>query len=464
MGDMDRYDVLVVGTGPAGQRAAVQAAKVGKRVIAVDRQQYVGGQAVHRGTIPSKTLREAVMHVTGVAQRSFYGRSYRVVSNITMHDLMLRTVQVIQSEADVVRDAMLRNQIEMAPGTAKFVDPHTLSINGESSRREISADKIILAVGSKPARPANIPFDDKRVVDSDGILDLAEIPRTLTVVGGGVIGVEYASIFAVLGVPVTLIDGRRDLLEFLDEEIIEALKVRMRRDGITLRLGHNVAKVEFDANGAPAAELETGARVVSHTLMYAIGREGATDPLNLAAANLAADERGRLKVNEYYQTEVEHVYAVGDVIGNPQLAATSAEQGRLAARHAVGLDCPRTNDQLPVGIYAIPEIAQVGMTEEQLTTAGVAYESGVARYSEIARGAIIGDEFGVLKLLFSPHDRRILGVHIFGSQASELVHIGQAVMQLGGTIDYFVDTVFNYPTFAEAYKIAGLNGINKLLR
>ncbi len=464
MNDREHFDVAVIGTGPAGQRAAVQAAKAHKRVVAVDRTRYVGGQAVHRGTIPSKTLREAVVHATGIGQRAFYGRSYRVMEHITMQDLMRRTAQVVQAEVDVVRDAFLRNDIDLTIGSAQFVDPHTLAINGETTRSELTADKIVLAVGSTPQRPEHIPFDDERVVDSDGILEMPDLPKTLTIVGAGVVGCEYASIFSALGIPVTLIDGRRELLEFIDEEISEALKYRMREDGITLRLGHKVAKVEYDDRGRTVAELETGVRIVSDTLMYSIGRQGATASLNLDAADLSADTRGRMHVNEHYQTEVEHIYAVGDVIGNPQLAATSAEQGRLAARHAVGLDTPTISQQLPIGVYTIPEIAMIGQTEDDLTTAGLAYESGVARYSEIARGAIIGDDFGVLKLLFNPNDRKLLGVHIFGSQASELLHIGQAVMQLDGTIDYFVNTVFNYPTFTEAYKIAGLNGINKVLR
>ncbi len=464
MHDSNQYDVAVIGTGPAGQRAAIQAAKLGKRVTVIDRVRYVGGQALHRGTIPSKTLREAVMHLTGVGQRSFYGREYRVMSHITMDDLMRRTAQVIQAEVDVVRDALLRNDIDLLHGTAQFVDPHTLSVNGDAPARELRAENIIIAVGSRPARPDGIPFDDEQVVDSDGILELREIPKTLTIVGAGVAGCEYASMFASLGVQVTLIDGRRDLLEFMDMEISGALTARMREDGVTLRLGHQVASVELDERKRPVAVLETGARVVSDTLMYSIGRQGATDSLNLDAADLAADPRGRLKVDEHYQTEIEHIYAVGDVIGNPQLASTSAEQGRLAARHAAGLETTDISQQLPIGIYTIPEISMVGKTEEQLTDEGIAYESGVARFSEVARGAIIGDSFGVLKLLFSPEDRRLLGVHIFGSQATELVHIGQAIMLTGSTIDYFVDTVFNYPTFAEAYKVAGLNGLNKLLR
>jgi len=464
MTESARYDFAVIGTGPAGKRAAIEAAKSGQRVVAVDLEQYIGGQAVHRGTIPSKTLREAVLHVTGIAQRSFYGNSYRVIADVTMNDLMQRTTQVIQAEVDVVRNAFLRNDIDLIFGTARFLQPNRLEVVSTNSSVEIHADQIIVATGSRPARPDHIPFDNPGVVDSDGILTVPSIPKSLTIVGGGVIGTEYASIFATLGVRVTLIDGRKDLLEFVDEEIIEALKHRMREDGITLRLGHNVARVDFDERNRPVAVLETGAKIAGDVLMYSIGRQGATEHLHLEKAGISADERGRLAVSKNYQTAVKHIYAVGDVIGQPALASTSAEQGRLAARHALGLDCPSLDDDLPIGIYTIPEISMLGKTEEELTSSGVAYETGIARYKEIARGAIIGDDFGVLKLLFNPESRQVLGVHIFGSQASELLHIGQAVIQLGGTVDYFIETIFNYPTFAEAYRIAALNGVDKLVR
>ena len=464
MTESARYDFAVIGTGPAGKRAAIEAAKSGQRVVAVDLEQYIGGQAVHRGTIPSKTLREAVLHVTGIAQRSFYGNSYRVIADVTMNDLMQRTTQVIQAEVDVVRNAFLRNDIDLIFGTARFLQPNRLEVVSTNSSVEIHADQIIVATGSRPARPDHIPFDNPGVVDSDGILTVPSIPKSLTIVGGGVIGTEYASIFATLGVRVTLIDGRKDLLEFVDEEIIEALKHRMREDGITLRLGHNVARVDFDERNRPVAVLETGAKIAGDVLMYSIGRQGATEHLHLEKAGISADERGRLAVSKNYQTAVKHIYAVGDVIGQPALASTSAEQGRLAAHHALGLDCPSLDDDLPIGIYTIPEISMLGKTEEELTSSGVAYETGIARYKEIARGAIIGDDFGVLKLLFNPESRQVLGVHIFGSQASELLHIGQAVIQLGGTVDYFIETIFNYPTFAEAYRVAALNGVDKLVR
>lgn len=386
------------------------------------------------------------------------------MADVTMDDLMHRTSQVIQTEVNVVRSFFLRNDVHLITGTAHFTSPNQISVKNDSGEIEISSEKIILAPGSRPARPRHIPFNHDRVVDSDGILEIPQIPKSLTIVGGGVVGTEYASIFATLGVRVTLVDGRKNLLEFVDEEIIEALKNRMREDGITLRLGHKVSRVEFDDRGRPVALLETGAKVVSDVLMYAVGRRGATDTLNLDVTGIRANKRGRLTVNMHYQTEIAHIYAVGDVIGQPALASTSAEQGRLAARHALGLKSPSIDDNLPIGIYTIPEISMIGKTEEELTSAGIAYESGIARYKEIARGVIIGDNFGVLKVLFSPDSRRVLGVHIFGSQASELLHIGQAVMQLGGTIDYFVETIFNYPTFAEAYKVAGLDGVNKVDR
>jgi len=386
------------------------------------------------------------------------------MADVTMDDLMHRTSQVIQTEVNVVRSFFLRNDVHLITGTAHFTSPNQISVKNDSGEIEISSEKIILAPGSRPARPRHIPFNHDRVVDSDGILEIPQIPKSLTIVGGGVVGTEYASIFATLGVRVTLVDGRKNLLEFVDEEIIEALKNRMREDGITLRLGHKVSRVEFDDRGRPVALLETGAKVVSDVLMYAVGRRGATDTLNLDVTGIRANKRGRLTVNMHYQTEIAHIYAVGDVIGQPALASTSAEQGRLAARHALGLKSPSIDDNLPIGIYTIPEISMIGKTEEELTSAGIAYESGIARYKEIARGVIVGDNFGVLKVLFSPDSRRVLGVHIFGSQASELLHIGQAVMQLGGTIDYFVETIFNYPTFAEAYKVAGLDGVNKVDR
>ncbi len=461
--DDGTYDVAVVGIGPAGHHAAIQAAKAGRRAVAIDRNQELGGEAVLRGTIPSKSLREAVNYLSGVRQRTFYGRSYRPVTNVTMADLLSRTLHAVRAEADVVRDTLLRNRVELVHGTAQFRDPHTLTVSGAEDRT-LRADNIVLATGSRPARPEGVPSDHPRVTDSDGILDLAEIPQSLTVVGAGVVGCEYASIFATLGVPVTLIDGRSVLLDFVETELVDALKYHLRDWGVTLRLGHNVARVDFDARDRPVAVLESGARIVSEMLIYSIGRQGATRALNLAAAGLEADKRGRLQVDAHYRTAVKHIYAVGDLIGHPALAATSAEQGRLAVRHALGLPIEGVAKLLPIGIYTLPEIAMVGMTEADLIREGRAYESGRALYRETARGNIIGDDFGVLKLLFDPSDLRVAGVHIFGTQAAELIHIGQTVIGLGGTVDFIANSVFNYPTFAECYKLAALNGLNKLAR
>lgn len=463
MDEAEQFDLAVIGTGPAGQSAAIQAAKAGRRVVAVDRHVLVGGQSVLTNTIPSKTLREAVFYLTGIGQRAFYGESYRVMEHITMHDLLERTEHVIREEVDIIKDAMLRNGVEIATGTARFVDANRLAFDDDSPRT-IRAGKIIIAVGSEPARPANIPFDARHVFDSDDILKLAEIPKSMVIAGAGVVGCEYASIFAALGTRVTLIDGRRQLLDFVDTEITDALKYHMRDTGITIRLGHDVQNVEFDRSGNPVANLANGAKLAAETFMYSAGRRGATGELNLQAAGLEGDDRGRLVVDEFFRTVIPHIYATGDVIGHPALAATAAEQGRLAARHACGLPVTSSPGNVPVGIYTLPEISMVGKTEEELTREGTPYESGIARFREIARGNIIGDNFGMLKLLFHAHDRRILGVHIFGTQATELIHIGQAVMTLGGTIDYFVDTVFNYPTLAECYKVAGLRGFNKLVQ
>ena len=455
------YDLVVIGSGPGGRSAAIQAAKVGRRVLIIDRHERAGGDSLLTNTIPSKTLREVVVYLTGVNQRTFYGESYRVMSHIKMQDLLERTEHVIRSEAEVTQSALIRNGVEMLTGIASFSDPHHIDIVGPTSG-EVYAANVVIAVGSHPARPANIPFEAERVMDSDDILDMREVPRSMIIVGGGVIGCEYASIFSALGTRVVLIDGRRDLLEFLDSEVADALKFHMRDTGVTMRLGHMVSSVEFDESGRPSATLKNGATITSDTLLYSIGRTGSTHTLNLNALGIKPDSRGRLEVDDAFRTEVEHVFAVGDVIGQPALAATAAEQGRLAARHAFGLPVSSVPELIPIGLYTLPEISMVGKTEEQLTIEGIPYESGIARYREIARGNIIGDKFGMLKLLFNPLDRKILGVHIFGSQATELIHIGQAVIALGATIDYFVDTVFNYPTFAECYKTAGLRGLNKL--
>ena len=456
------YDLVVIGSGPAGQKAALNAAKLGKRVAVVEREHNVGGVCIHTGTIPSKAIREAVLHLTGLRERSVYGDGYAVKQRITMQDLLYRCRHVVKTEVDVIRSQMARNAVSMFFGDAMFVDPHTVRVVRDDEATELKARNVLIAVGTEPARPASVPFLPGKVIDSNGLLDLADLPRSIIVVGGGVIGTEYACMLAAVGVRVTLVESRPRLLEFVDDEIAESLQFRMRDMGVRLRLGEVVAKIELTPDGSSVeASLESNKRLRAETLLYTIGRQGATERLNLPAAGLAADARGRLKVNDCYQTDVPHVYAAGDVIGFPALAATSMEQGRLASGHMFGQLAEAASPLFPYGIYTIPEISMVGQSEQTLTQAGTCYEVGIARYRETARGLLIADPNGLLKLLFHPESRRLLGVHAIGTGATELIHIGQTVMAAGLPLDYFIESVFNYPTLAECYKVAALDGINR---
>ena len=460
-----RYDLIVIGSGPSGQRAAVAAAKMKKRVVVVEARTFVGGVCVNTGTIPSKTMREAVLHLSGYSYRSIYGINSRVKEKITMADLAFRVQAVIKTEVDVTEAQLSRNGIEVLHGVASFISPNQVRVDGPQTNVILEADRIILAVGTRPATSPKVPINGRTIVNSDQILELPVLPRSLIVVGGGVIGVEYACMFAILGVRVTVIEKRNRLLEFADQELVEALSYHLRDSRVTLRLGEEVQSVEELPNGAVVANLESNKKVSGDALLYAVGRQGALDGLNLVAAGLAADPRGRIEVNENYQTKVEHIYAVGDVIGFPSLASVSMEQGRIAAARAFDDRATTSNSSFyPYGIYTIPEISFIGKTEEQLTNEDVPYEVGMAYYRETARGQIRGDTTGRLKLIFHRENRQILGVHIIGEGASELVHIGQAVMVLGGTVDYFIDTVFNYPTLAECYKVAAFNGLGRLHR
>lgn len=461
------FDLLVIGSGPAGQRAAVQAAKLGKRVIMVEHKGVVGGVCVNTGTIPSKTLREAVLHLSGFRERGIYGASYSVKSNISMQDLVFRTDLVIRHEIDVTRHQMQRNGIEIVEASASFVDDHTVRVTRLDGKghRDISAQKVVIATGTVATRDKHIPFDGQCVFISDDVMSLEGLPRSVAVIGAGVIGCEYATIFAALGVRVTVIDKRPRLLPFVDAEITDALAYHMQQHRVTLRLGEEVSGIEpfeDDKGKHVRIKLASGKQVVADRALYSIGRTGATDKLNLDGAGIKSDSRGRIAVNANFQTSAPNVYAVGDVIGHPSLASTSMEQGRLAACHAFGIEAKSVPELFPYGIYTIPEISTVGRNEEELTRDGVPYEVGKARYKEIARGQIIGDSTGVLKLIFHMETRELLGVHIMGEGASELIHIGQAVLAFGGKIDYFVNTVFNYPTLAECYKTAAFDGINRL--
>jgi len=461
------YDLVVIGSGPAGQRAAIQAAKLDKHVAIVERKTVLGGVCINTGTIPSKTLREAVMHLSGYRERGLYGASYTVKQNITMSDLLFRTDHVISHEIDVTRHQLLRNRVELFAAEASFVDPHTVRLTDIVGHgwRDVTAAYIVIATGTAATKDAHIPFDGQRIFISDDILRLENLPRTLTIIGAGVIGLEYASIFAALGVRVTLIDKRPRLLTFVDAEIMETLAYHLRQNRVTLRLGEEVSGIEpiADEHGPRVKiHLASGKQIITDQALYSIGRTGATKELNLPAAGLVPDARGRLTVNPSYQTEVPHIYAVGDLIGFPSLASTSMEQGRLAVCHAFGVPATSVPELFPYGIYTIPEISTVGRNEEELTEQGIAYEVGKAQYREIARGQILGDSTGLLKLIFHLDTRALLGVHIIGEGASELIHIGQAVLAFGGQIDYFVNTVFNYPTLAECYKTAAFDGINRL--
>lgn len=459
---MPAFDLVVIGTGPAGQRAAIQAAKLGKKVAICEKRAVVGGVCINTGTIPSKTFREAVLYLTGFLHRDAYGSACLAKDAMTMDDLLARCTKVMHREIDVIRDQLRRNGVTVLTGPASFADPHRIVVDSAAGRIEATAEFVVIATGTAPTDPPGVTVDGETVITSDGILTLKSIPRSVTVVGAGVVGTEYASMFAALGVEVTLVDKRPRLLEFVDAEIAEALAYKMRDMDCTLRFGEDVASVAVERPHRAVAILKSGKKIISELLLYSIGRIGATGQLNLAAAGLSADDRGRISVDNQYRTAVPHIFAAGDVIGFPSLASTSMEQGRIAACAAFGIRATSMPHLFPYGIYSIPEISMVGPNEEELTRRGVPYEVGISRYREIARGAILGDTYGLLKLLFHRETRRFLAVHIIGSAATELVHIGQAVLAFGGTIDYFVDNVFNYPTFAECYKVAALDGYNKI--
>jgi NAD(P) transhydrogenase len=460
--DAHDYDLLVLGSGPGGQKAAIAAAKLGRRAAVIERRSMVGGVCINTGTIPSKTLREAVLYLTGLNMRELYGQNYRVKQDITVQDLLARTQHVIGREIEVIRSQLFRNGVDLLHGVGRFVDQHRVAVHSDhGGERTVSARHIVIATGTRPARPSAVEFDDTRVLDSDGILTMKDIPRSLVVVGAGVIGIEYASMFAALGSKVTVVEQRESMLEFCDSEIVEALKFHLRDLSVSFRFGEKVASVENGPTGT-VTSLVSGKRIPADTVMYSAGRQGATEDLDLHAAGLEADSRGRIEVDDLYRTAVPHIYAVGDVIGFPALAATSMEQGRLAAYHACEEPVSSLVDLQPIGIYTVPEISYCGSTEDELTTSNVPYEVGISRYRELARGQIIGDSYGMLKLLVSTESRRLLGVHVFGSHATELVHLGQAIMTCRGLVDQLVDTVFNYPTLSEAYKVAALDVVNKM--
>ena len=459
---MQPYDLIVIGSGPGGQRAAIQGAKAGKRVAVVEKQAAIGGVCINTGTIPSKTMREAVLHLSGFYSKSFYGSNYNVKENVTMADLNFRVQRVIENEVAVTQDQLKRNGVDVIHGFGKFMDAHHLRVENGNGYAELEGQFFVIATGTKPAINSKVPINGRNIINSDQILTMPQIPRTLIVVGGGVIGVEYACMFATLGVRVIIVEKRPRLLEFADTEMVEALTYHMRDHRATLRLNEEVESVEETPEGKVAANLVSKKRINGDALLYAVGRQGNVDRLDLTAAGIESDDRGRIKVDADFRTTQAHIFAVGDVIGFPSLASVSMEQGRIASARAFGLQLQTDPASYPYGIYTIPQISFIGKTEEQLTDADVPYEVGVAYYREIARGQISGHTDGRLKLLFHRETLELLGVHIFGEDAAELLHIGQAVFKLKGKITYFINTVFNYPTLAECYKTAAFNGLNRL--
>lgn len=459
-----KYELIVIGSGPAGRRAAIQAAKLGKSVLVVEGRVRVGGVSVHTGTIPSKTLRETALNLSGWRERGFYGRSYRVKKEIGRMDLYTRLGKTLDHEVDVLEHQFLRNGVDTMAGFARFTDSHCLIVTApDGSEIAVEGERILIAVGTAPYRPDNVAFDSVRILDSDEIVEVPELPRSLTVVGAGVIGIEYATIFSALDVAVTIVEPRQTFLDFVDREIIDEFVHQLRDRGVRFRLGVGVTSVTEGEDGKVQAVLDDGRTLTTDLLLYCAGRIGATAGLNLEKCGVTTDARGRIAVDpKTFQTEVPHIYAAGDVIGFPSLASTSMEQGRIASCHAFGLPLPPAPQYFPYGIYAVPEISTVGLTEEEVREKCISYECGIARFRETSRGHIMGLDQGLMKMLFSNKTRRLLGVHIIGEGATELIHIGQAVLNLKGTIDYFIENTFNYPTLAEAYKIAALDAWNRM--
>jgi NAD(P) transhydrogenase len=462
---MQAFDLIVIGSGPAGRRAAVQAAKLKKSVLVVEKGQRVGGVCVHTGTIPSKTLRETVLNLSGWRERGVYGRSHRNKQSITAEDLRQRLAITLDHEVEVLEHQFARNGVEFVTGEAHFIDPLHIEVVSPTSARRFTAGRFILAVGTEPYRPPYIPFDGDAIVDPDEILALKRLPRSLAVIGGGVIGIEYATIFSALDVKVTVIEPGEAIFPFIDRELVDEFIHDLRDRGMSLRLQSRVKRVSRQGPDACLIELEDSRQIWSEMVLFAAGRKGATDALELQNAGLAADERGKIAVDgNTYRTKQSHIHAVGDVIGFPSLASTSMEQGRIAACHAFDAPSQAPPEFFPYGIYSVPEMSTIGMTEEQVRAKGISYECGIARFRETARGQIMGLSSGFMKLIFALETRRLLGAHIVGEGATELIHIGQAVLNLGGTLDYFVENTFNYPTLAEAYKIAALDAWNRMPR
>jgi NAD(P) transhydrogenase len=461
------FDLIVVGSGPAGQKGATCAAELRKRVAIVDRRWPENRGNCHSGTVSSKILRQAVFDLRGLRQR-LYGQNYNVRDHINMAELAFRVDAVTRKDCQAVQAQLRRNNVEVLGGEARFVDAHTIEIQAEQETKLLASHNFLIAVGSHPCENHRIPVDGRRIYNSDQLLSLREVPRDLIIIGAGLIGIEYGAMLAALGAKVTLIEERSELLGFADREIVVGLCSQLQRLGVTLRLGEKVVECGPDAKreGAVVAKLESGASLSADSLLYAVGRHGNTDGLNLEAIGIHPTGGGRIPVNDEFQTEVPNIYAAGDVIGFPveelYYGSISMEQGRLASCNMFGFPALNRVQVMPFAIYSVPEISMVGSTERDLKSANVSYEVGRSCFGELTRGQILGEDHGFLKLLFDPDSLKLLGVHIIGEGAAEIIHVGQAVLSFGGTIEYFRDTVFNYPTMAEAYKAAALDGLRKV--
>jgi NAD(P) transhydrogenase len=466
LSETEAFDLVVIGSGPAGEKGAAQAAYFGKKVALVEKAPALGGASVHTGTLPSKTLRETALYMTGFQRRSLYGMSLEVDKDASLRQLMGRLRTVTEQQVAQIDRNMDRHRVTVVKGEAAFASPNEIDVRAsDGGTRRLKAPYFLVAPGSSPHRPAGVPFDDPDVEDSDTILDLDRIPLSLAVVGGGVIGCEYACLFGALGTAIIIIEGRGSLLGGLDGEMSAGMKTALERGGHEVMLGDAVEAITRIPNGPLRIALKSGKVLQVDKILYSAGRAGNTKSLALDKAGLTLDSRGRLAVNEHFQTAQPHIYAAGDVVGNPALASVSMEQGRVAACHAFGIPYKTHVAPLtPFGVYTIPEISMVGATEEELKAKGVPYEFGRARYEGNARGQIIGETDGALKVLFDPTTKKLLGVHIIGDRATELIHIGQMVMSAGGSIDIFIDSVFNFPTLAELYKYAAYDGLGRLAK
>src|SRR5215469_16586142 len=459
---MEDFDLIVIGCGPAGEKAGAQAAYFGKRVAIIERADVPGGSCINTGTVPSKTLRESALYFSGLAQRGLYGIDYSLKENLTVHDFMYHEREVVEMERRRILKNLELHKIEYLQGQAAFLDAHTVVVSGAGQTRKLRGEVILIATGSKPHRPAEIAFDDVHTFDSDTFLQMERIPKSLAVIGGGVIGCEYASIFMALGVKVTLVDGRDRLLPFLDSEISATLRDRLKELGMEFWFNERPVKVENSASGA-TLHMKSGKKLEVEAALFAAGRRAAVDGLALEKAGLVLNDRGYISVDDNFRTAVPNIYAAGDVIGFPALASTSMEQGRVAVCHAFGFRYKqRVPSMLPMGIYTIPEISAAGETEDSCKERNIPYCIGRARYANNARGHIAGDTSGLLKLIFSSKDKKLLGVSIIGESATELIHIGMMVLDNGETIDEFIDLVFNYPTLSEMYKYAAYDGLGNL--